>query len=53
MSTRVALLWAAGLIELVSPIPGPLAVCAAYVVLCWPAWFRRLVAEVYDGESPT
>lgn len=51
MSVRLLLVWVAIAFELVSPIPGPLALGAAWVLLVRPAWFRALVDEIYEDPS--
>ncbi|UCF66832.1 MAG: hypothetical protein JSV80_13755 [Acidobacteriota bacterium] len=46
-TVALLLIWLCILVELVSPVPGPLAIGAAVVLLVKPAWFRRFVDNLY------
>ena len=45
------LLWAMVLVELISPVPAVLTFGAIYVLLVRPAWFPRLVRQLYADDG--
>ena len=51
MSNRIALVWAAIVLEMVSPIPAVLSIGAIWVLLARPRWFYDLVREHYHEEA--
>lgn len=44
-------LWALVALELVLPVPGPLSLGVAYVLVVRPPWFAALVLRLY-GTAP-
>ena len=53
MPRTVLLLWLVVALELLLPVPGLLTLGAVWVLLTRPAWFPKLVDELYAHPRPS